>query len=449
MSMNHMFMEQEELAFLIAGKYVMIQECTDGYDYSLLDEEFHLIDGGVYDDQSVSITEALHVIVDDLKEHIRNEKNENEITEHELDNCFQFDAWIPVDYDELSEKAMTVENTILKEETAMSNNNVNQEMFQEFINEVIATLNKILNSNEVLYRVSVSDVNKANVNYRALNILRLEDVKGSGSFTTAPSFNLDSYYEQYRKGVSVARIAEDMVQVYKESLESREVIGNASKEIFYFEAIKERLYIRVINAERNREFLMNHPHILVGDLAIVCGIALMRLDGHDLTVSVSNNLLNCYEKQGIDFEKLYAYAKENSTKIRPYVLFKPKDVLGADVIFDEKPVDDDCVFISNEKNHEGAAVLFYDGVMQKVSELLGGSYFVLPCSMHELMCIKYQPECFLADVFDKYSAVVRDTNAEILSTDDFLSDHVYFYDASDKSFGLAKDKFSYILYQED
>lgn len=60
------YMEQE-LAFSIEDRYISIQEVYDGYDYTIYGEDFKEIDGGVYDNPDISIYEALHDIVEDLK----------------------------------------------------------------------------------------------------------------------------------------------------------------------------------------------------------------------------------------------------------------------------------------------------------------------------------------------------------------------------------------------
>ena len=46
--------EPEQMAFSVKDKFVSIQTCTDGYDYSVFDADYKLIDGGVYDNLDIS-----------------------------------------------------------------------------------------------------------------------------------------------------------------------------------------------------------------------------------------------------------------------------------------------------------------------------------------------------------------------------------------------------------
>lgn len=47
--------EPEQMAFSIKDKFVSIQTYTEGYDYSVFDADYRLIDGGVYDNPDISV----------------------------------------------------------------------------------------------------------------------------------------------------------------------------------------------------------------------------------------------------------------------------------------------------------------------------------------------------------------------------------------------------------
>ena len=89
-------MEETELAFQIADRFISIQETDGGYDYSIMGADYKEIDGGVYDNPDVSIREALNDIVEDLKE--------NPFDNGARGNISDKDELIPIDYDGLMEK---------------------------------------------------------------------------------------------------------------------------------------------------------------------------------------------------------------------------------------------------------------------------------------------------------------------------------------------------------
>lgn len=49
---------EEELAYNIGEKYFSIQTFEEGYDYTFYDEDYLDLDGGIYENLDISITEA-------------------------------------------------------------------------------------------------------------------------------------------------------------------------------------------------------------------------------------------------------------------------------------------------------------------------------------------------------------------------------------------------------
>ena len=88
---------ETELAFQLADRYISIQEVSEGYDYTIYDMNYRELDGGVYDNPALTIRQALNEIVTDLKEPMHRSELEG--------NIHTYDELIPIDYDELAEKA--------------------------------------------------------------------------------------------------------------------------------------------------------------------------------------------------------------------------------------------------------------------------------------------------------------------------------------------------------
>ena len=104
--------EQEtELAFSIADRFISIQEVDGGYDYSIMGADYKEIDGEIYDNPDVTIREALHDILEDLK----SQPDYNGAK----GNIQREDELIPMDYDGLMEKAEEA-NRIIPESTPSS-----------------------------------------------------------------------------------------------------------------------------------------------------------------------------------------------------------------------------------------------------------------------------------------------------------------------------------------
>ena len=110
---------ETELAVHIADRYILMHECDEGYDYSILDEQYHLLDGGVYDNPDITIQRAMDMVIADLKE-----PRFSAVTEqYYRDEFLQGEVYAGseaeiVDFEELSEKAEEVEQADLEAKQA-------------------------------------------------------------------------------------------------------------------------------------------------------------------------------------------------------------------------------------------------------------------------------------------------------------------------------------------
>mgnify|MGYP005916671081 FL=1 len=110
---------ETELAVHIADRYILMHECDEGYDYSILNEQYHLLDGGVYDNPDITIRRAMDMVIADLKE-----PRFSAVTEqYYRDEFLQGEVYAGseaeiVDFEELSEKAEEVEQADLEAKQA-------------------------------------------------------------------------------------------------------------------------------------------------------------------------------------------------------------------------------------------------------------------------------------------------------------------------------------------
>lgn len=110
---------ETELAVHIADRYILMHECEEGYDYSILDEQYHLLDGGVYDNPDITIQRAMDMVIADLKE-----PRFSAVTEqYYRDEFLQGEVYAGseaeiVNFEELSEKAEEVEQADLEAKQA-------------------------------------------------------------------------------------------------------------------------------------------------------------------------------------------------------------------------------------------------------------------------------------------------------------------------------------------
>lgn len=81
----------------------------------------------------------------------------------------------------------------------------------------------------------------------------------------------------------------------------------------------------------------------------------------------------------------------------------------------------------------GAKVLAYPGFFEYAAAIVGGSYYILPSSIHELILIADDGTLTVEELQN----TVREINETEVSESDFLSNEVYHYDINTKKFENA------------
>jgi len=127
---------------------------------------------------------------------------------------------------------------------------------------------------------------------------------------------------------------------------------------------------------------------------------------------------------------LFRLAKENTRVLFPPKLRTLNDIIinccGGEVIPGEIP---EVYVLSNEQGINGASLMLYKSILEDIAGKIGGNYYVLPSSVHELLFI---PES--ADVCPKFlKETVREVNESAVSDEDFLSDEIYYFEKEKSS----------------
>ena len=134
--------------------------------------------------------------------------------------------------------------------------------------------------------------------------------------------------------------------------------------------------------------------------------------GHDLPIL---NFYNFSEVKGnICFRLINA--EKNAELLQPY----------DDFLIEETEESENLLVVSNRCKMSGASVILYDGMLQRIAKRLGGNFYLLPSSIHEMICMPCR------DCHDERELVtmVRQINAESVLEEEVLSDNVYCYDTA-------------------
>jgi len=82
---------------------------------------------------------------------------------------------------------------------------------------------------------------------------------------------------------------------------------------------------------------------------------------------------------------------------------------------------------TNSKKVNGAGVILYDGLLRTFAEKIGGDFFILPSSVHEVIFVPANGDIDARHLIQ----MVKEVNATEVAPDEVLSDNVYMYHADE------------------
>lgn len=291
--------------------------------------------------------------------------------------------------------------------------------FEEFVEVAKELILEYLPEEYHYADIRLIEIAKTNGNYLGMNV-RKDEAK------IAPTINLNGFYEYYERGESVENILRKMAECI--CLEAPNMDANILTD---YKQARDRLFIRVCSTEWNKERLENVPHKEVADMAITYHLLLSEDDSRGATALITNKMLEYY---GVTAEQLHEDALENSQKIMPPLVRDLEELLAEETPDEEVFLHVPMTVVTNEKRSNGAAALFYPGMMERLAETMEGNYYILPSSTHEQLLLPDIQELEWRELKD----MVEDINATQVAPTDRLANQVYHYDSQDKVFETAE-----------
>ena len=151
-------------------------------------------------------------------------------------------------------------------------------------------------------------------------------------------------------------------------------------------------------------------------------------------VSVSGGFYTVSEAMvqsaGIRYDEIVAAAIKN--READYRICKMSDILGMRDI-EEIPMT--VVTSKSEIGVYGASIVLSQKAMKQVADRLGGSFLVLPSSVHEVICI---PATLDLDIAEIRNTVREINNSDAVAPDDVLTDSVYIWKQKEGRLEIAE-----------
>lgn len=249
----------------------------------------------------------------------------------------------------------------------------------------------------------------------------------------SPVIYLEAFYGRFQEGTGVDAIVEEILASCPCSLPAwTDDVG----ELKDYAAAAGRLVVRVINSEKNRQFLARTPHVSVSGLDLA-GIffVILHADGKQLAgITVTQELL---EHWGKTTKELLRDARKNMETSYALTVADIGKILGG--MMGESFWQ---LFEQESEYRPNLHVLFHEGtgmmgsgaflVPKAICEFADeqeSSLIILPSSIHELLLL---PDDGSLQDKEQLYRMVEEVNQRFVSEQEFLSDRVYYYDRRTK-----------------
>lgn len=230
-----------------------------------------------------------------------------------------------------------------------------------------------------------------------------------------PVIYLEGYYRKYQAGADIRGLAEELVSVYG-------MMGlDLDMEFFRdFKKVQDRIYIRLVNYEKNGRLLEELPHVRWLDLAMVFYYSMVLPDGERASVTIRNLHLDMW---GETEENVRLAAGRNMEKDMQGQLLPMRDVLMQLTGIDPGQKEPLIYILTNREKYYGASAVLYSRKLKGLAEEMGSDLLILPSSVHELLILRDSHKM----EYDAYRQMVKEINASVVEPQEVLSDNLYRY----------------------
>lgn len=251
--------------------------------------------------------------------------------------------------------------------------------------------------------------------------------------STMCRFSVDKLYKIYKKSGwdSVLNEIRTAIQASKKSYDI-----NIPSALSDYDLAKSRLIIRPINFSNSSTILEQCVYKRVEDIALALYM-ILKDDKTSSHLSTTKVMLSSLDIWGKTIDDVWDVAMANTQAWAPPRMYTSmSDILHpapsvGDFMNEDISINWDSFMppvVTTTRQVNGAVALFYPGVLERLSELVGDSFYVAFTSIHEAYIHKYGT---------KKPSAIRNSLLDTVNhgaQDELLTRNVFFYDAGKKRF---------------
>lgn len=254
------------------------------------------------------------------------------------------------------------------------------------------------------------------------------------------SVHVEELYVAYQNGIRLNTIVD---YICSDVLHAKSIyVYDKTKELMDYDTAKSRLFVRLINYDRNADILRDVVHKTLGDIVFTVYAIVDENEFGIVSTKVLKSMVKKWDKNEDD---IFNEAIKNTYYLTPPRIYKWEGILrdepyaGESFMNDEDVCDLDKSFsgniLSTTRKTNGAVAVFLPGVAEKISELLDSDFYMVFTSIHEVMIHRTGSGVDPKDL----KLVLRDTLREVTPSSDYLTSKIYKYNRKTHKFECVTD----------
>ena len=204
------------------------------------------------------------------------------------------------------------------------------------------------------------------------------------------SVHVEELYVAYQNGIRLNTIVD---YICSDVLHAKSIyVYDKTKELMDYDTAKSRLFVRLINYDRNADILRDVVHKTLGDIVFTVYAIVDENEFGIVSTKVLKSMVKKWDKNEDD---IFNEAIKNTYYLTPPRIYKWEGVLcdesyaGESFMNDEDICDLDKSFsgntLSTTRKTNGAIAVFLPGVAERIAELLDSDFYMVFTSIHEVM----------------------------------------------------------------
>ena len=287
----------------------------------------------------------------------------------------------------------------------------------DFVRTVQQNIRSYLPKDYSNHEIIIQTVSTGSKEYTGLILKKPDVICAAGSIADL------SAYEEMQKELHLP-MAEVLQRIAADATRPiTDPILSVMDRISDWDHFKTRLYLRVYSETLRGDLLEKtfFRKISGTDLFLVCYATILEKDDNLMSTLVTKDLA---EKLGVTEQELFEAAIASPSpfaKIRYISEFPP------------------MIVVTNEKNQNGAALAFYPGKLEEISKHVGGSYYLIPSSVHDMIAIHSDQRDGAMEESIQGTLRLCNSDRDVVALEDVLSNNFYYYCKNDGSLSTIID----------